>query len=143
MAIIVKQAEYIFNTDSCLRELVKKTELLEKLNLYLQPLLAPEFQHHCKVINFREGILVLQIHQQTLATTLRFTLPDLLSQLRQYTELRGLRSIRLKVAPLGVPAQPITFSPRQLSTSSRRILESLRDYLKGKATTENRHLSKP
>lgn len=76
--------------------------------------LEPDLAHHCRVANLRRGVLVIQVDSPAWATRLRYRLPALQAVLAALPELQPLETIRLKVAPQGVPAAPVRPTPAVL-----------------------------
>lgn len=70
-----------------LSQLCQHAMILESLTLRIAPYLPPNCQNHCRVIAFQRGCLILQIQDATLATTLRYALPELRDRLRHEAQL--------------------------------------------------------
>ena len=78
--------------------LLTRARWLNELTGELQRHLTPSVATHCRVANFRSGVLVLQTDSPAWATRLRYHIP----MLRETLCERGLdqiRDIRVKVAP--------------------------------------------
>jgi hypothetical protein len=59
--------------------IVKKAATIKKLNQVLHATLQKKMQPHCRVANFRDHKLMLQIDAATWATQIIYLLPDILS----------------------------------------------------------------
>lgn len=85
-----------------LSELLKKVEQLTKLNLSALKALEkidPSLAKHCRVMNCRDGILMIATTSAVFGHTLRFLSLDLLSSLRSEPEWCGLTAIQFQVRP--------------------------------------------
>jgi|SRR5690606_377200 len=67
--------------------------LHEKVHQFLDPIDAS----HVKVGQYYQGILILLADSPSFASKLRYSVPNLLSNLRQQSEWCGLKSIEIKV----------------------------------------------
>ncbi|MDB6095878.1 MAG: uncharacterized protein JWM09_156 [Francisellaceae bacterium] len=129
----------ILQSSSILKNFWEKINYLSKLNSIVVSCLPHPANLHLKTSNVREGILYLQVPSPIWAHESRFLIPELLSKLRQYPEFSGLKSIKIKVAPiksdiLKAPlpsAIPISLESRSLvektanTITSPRLKESL------------------
>lgn len=89
----------ILNTSPMLQEILKKTEDLIKLNHKVQEQLEPSLKPHCRVTNWRNGILVLTTSSPAYKHLLRFREIELLSILRADPAFSGIISIQSRVNP--------------------------------------------
>jgi hypothetical protein len=89
----------LLTTSPILREIVYKVEQLAKLNQLVLKKLDPTLARHCRVANFRNGILVLTTTSPIWGHQLRFAKTDILSTLRADPEWIGLKSIEAQVRP--------------------------------------------
>ncbi|WP_232313480.1 DUF721 domain-containing protein [Enterovibrio coralii] len=71
---------------------------LSQLNEQVKALLPPQSAKHCRVANFRDGILILECGSSSWANRLNFDRHVLMSSLRQGT-LPSLMTIEIKVNP--------------------------------------------
>lgn len=112
-----------------LQRIIRKYQQLDRLNQVLQQVLEARFKPHCKVGNFRDGILVLVVDSPTWVTPLRFQVPEILQSLRKTPALAGIAQIELKVV---LPTQqPKLSTPRQLSqlsSETAQYYESLAEH---------------
>ncbi|MGQ0657054.1 MAG: DUF721 domain-containing protein [Chromatiales bacterium] len=91
--------------DASLRALVEHARELLRLRQVLQSLLDAPLNLHCRVGNFRDGVLTLHTDSAAWATRLRCQLPVLLSLMQESGPVPSLRLIRVKVRPPDLTAE--------------------------------------
>lgn len=84
-------------SSSRLTHIIQKAKQLSQLNLTLQAILDPELQSHCEVANFAEDTLILHVSDGMWATRIRYSIPQLISALKNQPGLEGLKKITCKV----------------------------------------------
>ncbi|WP_097356140.1 DUF721 domain-containing protein [Candidatus Enterovibrio escicola] len=101
---------------------------LLKLNMQLQALLPEQPAKHCRVANFRDGILVIECGSSSWGTRLNYDRQTLISALRKEA-LPSLSTIEIKVNPelAKSTAKKVTYAPIQQRTVSHISAEYLRD----------------
>ena len=82
-----------------LSQIVNKVEQLAKLNRIVHQKCNPELRKHCRVANYRDGILILTTHSSAVGHLLRFEKSELLTALRSLPEWCHLKSIKIHVRP--------------------------------------------
>lgn len=108
----------------------ERSEALSKLNELLAKLLPEILNQQCKVVNYRQGVLIIAVSSASWLTRLRYEQETLRSQLRQ-NGLRGLSSIQFKIDPVLNSQRTILHSPapplyhRRLTQQSAQSLLSL------------------
>ncbi|MGL5006186.1 MAG: DUF721 domain-containing protein [Plesiomonas sp.] len=85
-------------TESHLQNVQQRAIALLKLNQTVKALLPAELHPHCRVANFRQSILILEITNASFALRLRYLIPALLSELRRQT-LPTLVTIEHRINP--------------------------------------------
>jgi len=122
-----------FNDANLLHNVQQHAVALLKLNRAVNQLLPKQLQPHCRVANYRNGILVLETHSANWLMGLRYEQSNLLSALRT-SILPSLASIDIKISPTWQdPTQPThpIHSPhvhqvnRQLSLESASHIKTL------------------
>lgn len=110
--------------DAGLKAIGKHLETVTKANAQLKKILATPLADHCYAVNIRQGCLMIKTDSAAWATTIRYQLPDILQQLRQYPALAGLRSIDFYVDPATavVPQQPALDNGLSISTKTAELL---------------------
>jgi hypothetical protein len=101
----------ILTTSTILSQIVNKVDQLAKLNRIVHQKCDPELRKHCKVANYRDGILILTTHSSATGHLLRFSKSELLTALRSEPAWCHLKSIKIHVRP-NPPALDITPAPR-------------------------------
>lgn len=86
--------------------LVKKTQQLNQLNQFLQNALEQPLALHCRVANFRDPILIVEIDSAAWATQFHYQIPDLLFSLQKTSQLRTLKKIECYIKPQVVSKPP-------------------------------------
>lgn len=83
---------------STLQLIQQRATILLKLNRAVIALLPSPLQGKCRVANYRNAILIIEVINASWLTRLRYELPSLLSALRQEI-LPSLSSIDIKINP--------------------------------------------
>lgn len=89
----------ILTISPILSQIVNKVEQLAKLNRIVHQKCNPELRKHCRVANYRDGILILTTHSSAVGHLLRFEKSELLTALRSLPEWCHLKSIKIHVRP--------------------------------------------
>lgn len=89
----------ILTTSPILSQIVHKVDQLAKLNRIVHQKCDPELQKHCRVANYRDGILTLTTNSSAVGHLLRFAKSELLTALRALPEWCHLKSIKIHVRP--------------------------------------------
>ena len=97
----------ILTISPILSQIVNKVEQLAKLNRIVHQKCNPELRKHCRVANYRDGILILSTHSSAIGHLLRFEKSELLTALRSLPEWCHLKSIKIHVRP-DLPRSEIT-----------------------------------
>lgn len=88
----------LFDDADLLRNVQQRAIALLKLNKAVKALLPKQLHSYCRVANYRQGVLVLEVANASWLVRLRYEQPMLLSALR--TEiLPSLASIDIKINP--------------------------------------------
>lgn len=87
-----------FDDANLLRNVQQHAIALLKLNQAVNKLLPKQLQPHCRVANYRNGILVLETHNANWLMGLRYEQSNLLSALRSHV-LPSLASIDIRINP--------------------------------------------
>ncbi|MFV9996598.1 MAG: DUF721 domain-containing protein [Arsenophonus endosymbiont of Dermacentor nuttalli] len=95
LAILLKESKFDSNT---LQTIQKRAQALIKLNHTVLSLLPSELKAWCRVANYRQHILILEVTNASRKTRLNYELPTLLSTLRD-TILPSLSSINIMINP--------------------------------------------
>lgn len=109
----------ILTISPILSQIVNKVEQLAKLNRIVHQKCDPELRKHCRVANYRDGILILTTPSSAIGHLLRFSKSELLTTLRSLPEWCHLKSIKIHVRPnppgLEITPEPPTQNLRRLS----------------------------
>lgn len=93
--------DIMHNANSVVGKLIKKASQLEALNQQFQQIVQHNRQYTfstgCRVGCYELGVLTLFADNGALATKVRYSIPDILSQLRSKPEWAGIRSIQVKI----------------------------------------------
>lgn len=110
---------------STLQLIQQRATILLKLNRAVMALLPVPLRDKCRVANYRNAILIIEVANASWLTRLRYETPSLLSALRQEI-LPSLSSIDIKINPsLGIKQE------------KRSLISSLKEQV----PTKRRHLS--
>ncbi|HXH54708.1 MAG TPA: DciA family protein [Gammaproteobacteria bacterium] len=120
----------ILTISPILSQIVNKVEQLAKLNRIVHQKCNPELRKHCRVANYRDGILILTTHSSAVGHLLRFEKSELLTALRSLPEWCHLKSIKIHVRPnppeseiIPIPTSEtgaFSFLPSQVSTELKK-----------------------
>lgn len=81
-------------------EIIQRGRKLQQLTRRIQDLVDPVLAVHCQVVNLRAGSLIVACDSTIWATRLRYEVPSLLEDLRQYSGLNDLVDIQIRVQPV-------------------------------------------
>lgn len=102
-------------------------QLLERLSARLAHLLPAPLDEHVRVMNLREGNLVLQVDSAAWATRARFVVNHVLQRwAREMGEIPQPRSIQIRIAVAPPPPAPLPPAPR-LSEENAQLLQRTAD----------------
>jgi hypothetical protein len=113
-----------------LQTVLSKVKAIQTLNQIVIPLLDPSLQKYCQVANLANGVLVLLTANGSVATQMRYIIPDLQKSLRSNPALRHIREIQCKVRPpmtVGVERGAIQKKPAKTALLSHETAETLLD----------------
>ncbi|MDD1782269.1 DciA family protein [Enterovibrio sp. ZSDZ35] len=102
---------------------------LSQLNDQVKALLPPHSAKHCRVANFRDGILIIECGSSTWANRLNFDRHVLLSSLRQST-LPSLMTIEIKVNPELAKREVEEIKAKEIKEKSSPVSPVAAEYLK-------------
>jgi len=80
---------------------LNKSKQIAELNAQVIPKLDEDMQAHCRVANFNQGVLVIEVDSGAWAMRLRYAIPDLLRRLRSEDKLFSVSSIKSFVGKNG------------------------------------------
>lgn len=104
--------------------LTQQAQRLKKISILLQEILPTELAQYTHPVCFAHNCLLLEVSNSSTATLLRYYIPTLLSQIRQYPEFASIASIKQQVKPV-VPAAAVckkTIPPRTPYSKNARLL---------------------
>lgn len=110
----------LFSATPMLARLQQKSALLLAINRALHLLLPRPLQHHCRVANFRRGILVIEVANASWHHRFLYAQTDLLSALRKQ-HLPELVTIEIKINP----SLPRTVDATTSGASANAVLRPL------------------
>lgn len=116
----------IKKADSFLQMIFTKAKMLEALNQKVANYLDSSLRNSCQVGNVSGSKLVLIVATGSVATQLRFQIPDLLRKFKTDPELMRFQEIQTKVRPAqSVRATRQTKKVAPLSTASAEIIREV------------------
>jgi len=119
----------ILGQDTALANLVSHAKYLAGIHQIVQHQLTRSMQPHCKVANYRENILYLHVDSPSWATRLRFTVPELISQLKNTKELNELKDIQILPAKSTQRDKTLSQEKLELSKETAEQLICLANYV--------------
>jgi hypothetical protein len=85
--------ELLTSSTGLLPNLREKVTQLIHLNQLLHTQLEPSLAPHCCVANFKDNCLIVEVESSAWSLRLRYSIPDLLTQLRKFSEFKRLQTI--------------------------------------------------
>jgi hypothetical protein len=127
-----------------LSKIIKQTYLVRDLTEIVKPHLPKIMQDHMKVSCFIDGILSIQLDNNTWASQFRYLKLDLLSQLRKNSAFAGLIEIKHSITSFHKPLEkeklknPIQINNETIenirsmmkTSNNKKLKDSLRELLK-------------
>lgn len=123
-----KLASLLYKESGSLQRSLEHSRRLKQLDYGIRSLLPADLANHCQTANLRNNSVIMQADSTVWATRLRYQVPELLKQLRCHDALKGLKTIRVTVAPLSGP-QPPKRKPLAISNENGDVLRSAADSL--------------
>ncbi len=110
-----------------LQQILQQAQRLQALNELVQQFLQPQMRVHCRVANYQQGSMVLAADNASVATLLRYDLPNILQKIRQTDGFAGLANIKVHVSKLHAPAKQAASHSRdqQLSNYGTQCIQQL------------------
>lgn len=113
--------------------LLAELQKIKDLNKAIMPLLPEPFRD-CQVSRIQQGTVTLDVPNGSMATMLRYELPNILSALRKDKAWMGLASIKTRVAP--PVADCASQSPSDQTPEPReKISDNTREHLQDMANS--------
>jgi hypothetical protein len=88
---------YLQTKDTPLGQIIQRAQHIHTLQNDLKLELGSEFSGHFWVGSYENGFLTLLVDSASLATKLRFSIPDIRENLRKQNAWFGLKSINVKI----------------------------------------------
>ena len=85
---------------SALQRIFAKVRQLNELNELLKKELEPELVKHCMVANVYTDRLIVLVENGSIATRLRFSVPDLLPRLKAHNLLKDIKTVECRIGQL-------------------------------------------
>jgi hypothetical protein len=95
----MKKIASILHAPGEMQNIFLKTKWLQELGQRLATYLPENLRDHCSVLNYHQNILTLQTKNGSVATILRYQIPELLNALRTRGNLPALIRIECVVSP--------------------------------------------
>lgn len=122
----------INNPTALLSAIKTKAAQLSHLNNLLHAQLEASLAQYCRVANFRENILIIEVDGSVWATRLRYIVPELLQKLRREKEFHRLQEIKWYI-------RPVENAYKKKSTKSIKMSEENSDLI----TETAQHIANP
>lgn len=124
--------DILHQTDAALYSIQLHIQRLQKIRQIVKNNLPTPLASRIQVLNWQRGTLSLGCEQAAIVSRLRFMIPQLRDQLRQYSEFYGLTAIEYKVlSPAPRLIKPKQRYQRQMSAqvegSLRQLAASVED----------------
>ena len=126
--LLLKRHQHSSQRYTPLARLISQSDQRHSLTQAVRALLPETLRDTVEVVNFRAPSLVLRVGNASLATRLRYFLPDLTTYLLNLADFQGLKKINLRVVQTRTPATPERPS-RNLPAQAARSLAEFADEL--------------
>lgn len=126
--LLLKRHQHSAHQFAPLARLISQSNQRESLTQAVQALLPDDLRDTVEVVNYRAPSLVLRVGNASLATRLRYSLPDLTTKLRNLADFQGLTKINLRVVQTFVPVEPEK-EPRYLPAKAAKSLAEFAELL--------------
>lgn len=136
--LLLKRHQHSSQRYAPLARLIRQSDQRESLTLAVRALLPDHLAEAVEVVNFRAPSLVLRISNASLATRLRYSLPELTTKLRNLADFHGLTKINVRVVQTSTPSVPES-QPRVLPVETAEALANFAKLLQEQS--EYRELS--
>lgn len=117
------------NSLGCIKEKILQ---LQRLNAIWQQYIDNIIAQHCKIANYREGILIIVADSSVWSMRLRYLIPDLLIKLRNHPEFRSLKNIEWFIKPTEETPTKTTQSLLKLSSNNAEMIQSIAEGIENK-----------
>lgn len=117
--------ELLTTQSNLLPGLKEKISQLISLNQLWHAQLDPVLANHCRIANFRNNCLIIEVESSAWALRLRYSLPELLKLLRELPEFAQLKTIEWYIQPvIEIEEKRILNSPPLSNESAALIRET-------------------
>lgn len=124
-----KVASLINKQTGTLQRSLEHSLRLKQLDYGIKSLLPEGLASHCRIANVRKNVLIMQADSTSWATRLRYQSAEIVKQLTQYDALKGIKSIRVTVAPAKKQRKMERRKARPISEQNAAILSSTAEAL--------------
>ena len=122
-----KVSAFLPTDDPHLQFILTKIKTLDTLNRRMTAYLDSSIQPYCQVANMDRNRLTIIAANGSIATQLRFQIPDLLNQFKQDSLLQKIQTIHCKVLPSLTPLQPSSLPAKKLTSLSLKTAAIIRE----------------
>lgn len=86
--------EILGKNNSILAKLIKKTNNMRSLELVFQSVLDASFAKNCQFASLEGSVVTISVKNASWATRVRYSIPDMLKNMRTQPEFKDITSIR-------------------------------------------------
>ncbi len=98
------------NPQSDLQQMLQKAQQIERLQRFLQPFLPEPIRAECTIANYQLTQLKILVSNASVATTVRFLVPQLLSHLHSKPHWQFFQDISISIQKRP-PLEPLAIEP--------------------------------
>lgn len=125
-----KIAAYLGAGHHELQSILAKINHLQQLSEKVSSYLDPHLTHLCMIANLIGSKLIILAANGSIATQLRFQVPDLLKKFSLDPELKHIHQIECKVRPASSISSPVRLQRSKMPLLSQQTSELIRDMAK-------------
>ena len=131
-------ATYLQSESKTLGNLLIKFNRLKVWNVWLSKCLVNEsaLLEHCKIVGLDKTSLIVIADNPHWVTRFRFFIPDLLIKLKNYDDLKNIRSICCKVRPSHYPSTKPKRQPMIITNQIAEIVQEAAKKIKNQKLKE-------
>lgn len=125
--------EILEKNNSILSKLIKKTNDTRSLELVFQSVLDASLVKNCQFASLEGSIVTISVKNASWATRVRYSIPDMLKNMRTQPEFKNITSIRYIVSRHQISTEKIKKKQIKLSQYNEVLLKKMLAKLKQKA----------
>lgn len=138
-----KPIKDLLNRAQRLNRLATRSSQLSQFNRVFLSKLPTMISQYCQVLDYQNGVLMVETTSNAVATQLRFTKPQLLGKLRQGNPFQRLSDIEIKVSAPDKLQPARKLRPNcEISNANRQLIRDTADFIASDNSDASQSLAK-